>query len=387
MYETIIPKTCGFVNSKIAKDAGADIALPVSVEIPGDKKRPANNRIAAWETHKAASAKTAAKMLSVHYRYKRWAKHAQASGNDAQAWEYLQVSNKFFERGQRMYNCANFILHGRCPDCGRTHTSSAMLCRDRVCPTCNWRLSLQQACEMQQALAYITDLDQYKAAFVTLTLRNCAVEDLKGTLELMAAGWNRMLARKQPKILFKGWARRVEITYNNKAHTFHPHYHAIFLVPAGAAQDAAAMHAMIRDLWRSALRIDYDPVTDFQWIEDLTAGGQDENATPELHKAILETFKYTIKDDAMGQMPLDTFRAFVEGINGKRLTAYGGVIKDARAALDFSDELQDEQQDACSGCANAALQRVIFRWSFASNTYERFENIVTAALPRIAPGA
>lgn len=387
MYETIIPKECGFVNSKIAAATGIDIALPAVIESPGDKQRPANNRIAAWEQHKAASAKTANRMLSVYYRYARFSRQAAAAGDDERAWEYLETASKFFERGQRMYNCANFILHGKCPDCGRTHTSSAMLCRDRVCPTCNWRLSLQQACEMQQALAYITDLDQYKAAFVTLTLRNCAVDDLKGTLELMAAGWNRMLARKQPKALFKGWARRVEITYNGSAKTFHPHYHAIFLVPASSAQDQYTMHALVRDLWRSALRLDYDPITDFQWIEDLTAGGQDENAAPELHKAILETFKYTIKDDAIGKMPVETFRAFVEGINGKRLTAYGGVIKEARAALDMTDELQDEHQAACGGCANPILQRVIYRWSFASNTYERFENIMTAALPKVTPGA
>lgn len=388
MYDFIIPREYGFVKretleiaSEIATKEGNEIIFErdFPLVVPKEEKKPHTNRLQAWEEHKAASAKIAAKLLSVHYLYKRKMRKAFDSGNDLEGWDLMQTAAKFFERSQRMYNCANFVLHGKCPDCGRTHTSSAMLCRDRVCPTCAWRLSLQQAVEMQQTLAYINDIDQYKAAFLTLTLRNCEIPDLKGTLERMATAWNRLLQRKQPKALFKGWARRVEITYNAKARTFHPHYHLIILMPAASAPSAYDAHEMLRSLWKSALRIDYDPVTDFTYIEDLTAGGIDSDATPDLHKAILETFKYTIKDDAMADMPLECFRHFVDAIQGKRLTAYGGVIKDARQIFEFGDDLDEQTpQAACGDCRSPLLQRVIYRWSFQSNTYERFEQISTA---------
>lgn len=384
MYEIIIPKKSGFVKCD----------LPFHLEIPEEKipkegknkgkmPKPANNRIKAWEIHKAASTRIADKFYAIFHLYKTLCQAEQATGNDEKAYEYQNIAVKFYERGQRMYNCANFILHGKCPDCGRTHTSSAMLCRDRVCPTCNWRLSLQQAVEMQNTLALINDLSAYKAAFFCVTLKNCAPEDLKGTLERMAAAWNRMLNRKKPKRDFLGWARRVEITYNHNTRTFHPHYHVILLVRADHPDSLYDMNLLIRDYWKSALRLDYDPVTDFEWIEDLTAGGLDENATPQLHKAILETFKYTVKDDELASMPLELFRQFVEQIQSKRLTAYGGVIKEARAQLEYTDDLDNEQQSACGECSNPILNRVIYKWSFASNTYERFENIMTANMPKI----
>lgn len=403
MYKTIIPKDFGFVKGDfpltVELPDNPDQKPPKELKIKGrsrhrfnehdlfhpvkvDKKtgeliaKPKSNTILAWEQHKAESARIASRFYAIHHILKAEAQLARASGDHSTADRIALDATKFYERGQRMYNCASFLQHGKCPDCGRAHTSSAILCRDRVCPTCNWRLSLQQAVEMQNTLALINDIDQYKAAFFCVTIKNCQPADLKGTLERMSEAWNRLLNRKKPKRDFKGWARRVEITYNRDTRTFHPHYHVILLVPAKHPDSLYDMAAMICEYWRSALRLDYDPVTDFEWIEDLTAGGLDENAAPNLHKAILETFKYTIKDNELSEMPLDLFRQFVEQIQNKRLTAYGGIIKEARAQLEYSDELDQEPQLSCGKCASPLLNRVIYRWSFASNTYERFENIM-----------
>ena len=132
------------------------------------------------------------------------------------------------------------------------------------------------------------------------------------------------------------------------------------------------LNAYFNKEWQTASQLVYQPITDLRAIDNKTMLEYDKTTAERYKKAILETFKYTIKDDSLAEMPLGNFRYYVDGVQGKRLVAYTGIFKDARAKLNFSEDLEDENETRkCPDC-NAEMMQAIYQWSFSKNTYERF---------------
>lgn len=276
------------------------------------------------------------------------------------------ISAGFVKRGRAMLECGTILQQKTCPDCGKSFISSANLCRDRMCPTCQWRLSLQRFAEMCNTLAYIGDLEQYEAGFLTLTVRNCEPKKLKETLSVMSKAWHRMLCTVRKQLNIIGWARSVEITYNAEANTFHPHYHVILLLEAGQSEDHRKTYFTYQ--WGTALGVQYVPQVDYRWIRSDCCALDNQVFT----HAILETYKYAVKSDDIAEMPLVTFRHLVNGIGGARLVSYGGIIKDARRALDYKETDKPEEPikgDICD--CGASLQATLLRWSFEEGMYKK----------------
>lgn len=275
------------------------------------------------------------------------------------------ISAGFAKRGRLMLECGTILSQKICPDCGKSFISSANLCRDRMCPTCSWRLSLKRFAEMCAVCQTCQDLTAYKAGFLTLTVRNCRAKDLKQTLKDMSAAWNRMLSTIKKQISVFGWARSVEITYNELTYTFHPHYHIIILLDPSA--DEGRCREYFHKKWSQAWKEDYDPITDYREISaDKTDIDQ-----PDFTAAILETYKYAVKSDDIANMPTSIFRMLVLAISGARLVAFGGIIRDARRFLAFKeDEDPDEPTREICDCG-APLQAALLRWSFEESMYKK----------------
>lgn len=290
------------------------------------------------------------------------------------------VSEKMFmigkkERAYRMKDCARFLTMKVCPDCGRAAGSSATLCRDRVCPTCQWRLSLKRYAQMCQVLGKISDLDDYHAMFLTLTVKNCRGKDLRAEIGRMSEAWNRLLQRKPVKRNVSGWARSLEITYNKGRGDFHPHYHVILLINPDCDMSFAELQENFNRWWKTSARLAYKPITDIRNITNLVP----EDGNEPLKGAIAETFKYAVKDSSLMEMPLTDFSKYVDAVDGKRLVAYGGVIKDARKELDIdTDELDENSENSAEICINcgAGLVEEVLEWSFTEQTYKRIKDIL-----------
>ena len=138
------------------------------------------------------------------------------------------------------------------------------------------------------------------------------------------------------------------------------------------------MNAYFNDEWRKAARLIYQPITDLRLISTDAPLEYDKPIADLYRRAILETFKYTIKDDQLADMPLGSFRYYVDAINGKRLVNYTGVVKEARQQLDYSDDLEAETTaKRCDNCS-AEMISAVYQWSFAENTYKRFVDYSTA---------
>ena len=269
------------------------------------------------------------------------------------------------KRGFKVRNCSTQLIIQRCA-CGKhSRVKGANLCRDRLCPICSWRLSLKRYADMLKTLDNI-DMNKYIPYFLTLTIKNCKPENIGATISQMTKAWRRILNRKLFMDSVKGWARSIETTFNKKEFTLHPHMHCILLIEKGTeAEKLFSSHEAekeLREQWTHALEIDYNAIIDLRIVSNTKNGKEYKIA-----ESVLETFKYCVKDKDLIDMPLSVFREVATGLAGKRLVAYGGILKVAKADV-IEDIIAEDIDIVCENCGSELIECVLY-WSFGTRDY------------------
>lgn len=244
------------------------------------------------------------------------------------------------KRSDHMQRCCNYLVFGDVVNQVTGEVTrklqAAEFCRDRLCPMCSWRKSLVTFSQLSDIMLRIdSTTDGLVPIFLTLTMRNCVSSDLADCITLLLKSWSRMMNSKQNRKPFRiavGWFRALEITYNKKDGTWHPHIHAILLVEPDYFEnpDKYIDQREWEAEWQWALGVDYKPRVDVRTIKGSQA------------KAIAEVAKYTVKpgewldlDDGDGTDERVELLARV--LKGRRLTAFGGLMKETRKALKQED--------------------------------------------------
>jgi len=74
----------------------------------------------------------------------------------------------------------------------------ARFCRVRHCPVCQWRRSLMWKARLLEVLPQIEQAHPTaRWIFLTLTVRNCELSELRSTLKHMNEAWRRFIQRKR----------------------------------------------------------------------------------------------------------------------------------------------------------------------------------------------
>lgn len=273
------------------------------------------------------------------------------------------------KRGANMAQCSDILRVEKCPECGETRIASAGLCRDRLCPICRWRLSIKRYNEMLETMKLVEkNSTGAEYAFLTLTVKNCKVTKLRECVKEINEAWHRLMSRRSIKKVVKGWARSVECTYNKRGE-FHPHVHVIVMFAPGTYSDA--MLKDFKQAWKECLRISYNPIVDLRRIK------AKDGSTKDIFPAILETFKYSVKDKDLDEMPRQAFINFARQFAGLRLVSFGGAIKEARALLGYKEDSPDEIEEIkhkCPSCS-AEMQEALLQWSTSESVYNIYEGI------------
>lgn len=280
------------------------------------------------------------------------------------------------KRSDHMQRCCNYLVFGDVVNQVTGEVTrdlqAAEFCRDRLCPMCSWRKSLVTFSQLSDIMLRIdSTTDGLVPIFLTLTMRNCVSSDLADCISLLLKSWSRMMNSKQNRRPFRiavGWFRALEITYNKKDGTWHPHIHAILLVRPDyfdkEKDDYISQEDWIAE-WRWALGVDYDPSVDVRTVK----GGQ--------AKAIAEVAKYTVKpgewldlDDGDGTDERVELLAHV--LKGRRLTAFGGLMKETRKALkqedaETADLVRTGEDATMRGDLVTAMEK--FEWQIGLTNY------------------
>uniref|UniRef100_A0A0C1QX02 Uncharacterized protein n=1 Tax=Tolypothrix bouteillei VB521301 TaxID=1479485 RepID=A0A0C1QX02_9CYAN len=221
---------------------------------------------------------------------------------------------------------------------------SAMFCRCRHCPICQWRRSLMWLAKFFKVLPAIQqDYPNYRFIFLTLTVKNCQLSELRDTLAWMHKAWILLTKRKAfPAV---GWVKSVEVTKPKEPLTAHPHFHCILMVPSSYFSGAGKYlkHEKWRELWKSCLRVDYDPIVHISVVKPKV--GQ---SAFMLEAALRETLKYSVKPSDLVNDP-EWLAGLTQQLHKTRAIALGGVFKkylsdDEPEDLIHADDLSESER-------------------------------------------
>lgn len=226
--------------------------------------------------------------------------------------------------------CGNIVKFVTNKDKSKKHLNDARFCHWRFCALCAWRLSLRRTFATKIVMTRLSKLN-YRFLFVTLTAPNVKAEELSDEISRLNEAWKRMSQRKKYKSLIVGGIRKIEVTYNKKSDTYHPHLHIILCVEKdyfkrtskwvdGKPENFYPNMIMFEEWqadWQRALRDDRAEQIRVQAIS---------NNPRKLAKAIAEISKYSAKDSEMA-LDKKVFKAMYLGMKGKRLFSPFGEMK------------------------------------------------------------
>jgi plasmid rolling circle replication initiator protein Rep len=265
----------------------------------------------------------------------------------------------YSKHGERMRLCYSYLQLERY-EIGEKWKARTTRCKQRHCPNCQRVEANMTARQVSKAITEIQyEQPRMRWLFVTLTVRNCALIDLRSTIGQMNHGFKRMMLLKELAIV-EGFARSVEVTRSESGEA-HPHVHLLIAVPEMYFRGGKYIsQARWTELWRESARLDYQPIVHVQAVKkDKTDG------------AVRETIKaasYSVKADDLVDDP-DWLIAFHVQVKGLRFFSTGGIIAKAMKAATVEEMDEDEFDEAAE--PKDPVQKILFDWVRARKRYER----------------
>ena len=170
---------------------------------------------------------------------------------------------------------------------------------------------------------YIRQELKRRYILLTLTAPNVSGEELKTEISKYNIAFKKMFERKKYKNVVKGYLRKLEVTYNKKSNTYHPHFHVLISVSSRYFVEKGEY--IKRDEWLK----DWQEVMQDNSITQVDVRRVKMSNSFELDKSILELTKYISKDSNY-LINEQVFECFYKGLRGKRTYSFSGDFKIAR---------------------------------------------------------
>lgn len=230
------------------------------------------------------------------------------------AFLYKSIGDE--RKADRLLKCGKYRLYEKYAD-GSMRLTKTYFCELRMCPQCMWLLARKRAVDLFKILAEPEHKDK-RYIFITLTVRNCKADELSETLDKMYKGLRSWTSSERAFLNYRilGIVQKLEITYNKKANTFHPHFHLLCEVENSYFKDESK-YIEAPDLskkWAETLGLDYHPSCKIQAVKKHDT------------KSVLETAKYTAKDSDY-LINADIFKVFESALKHRRLYEVKGSFK------------------------------------------------------------
>ena len=244
----------------------------------------------------------------------------------------------------RTRDCATFLQFNVYKS-GERRLKTANFCKLRLCPMCIGRRARRSAWKLSQVLNMVEAEHGAKYLFLTLTMKNVPGDQLGDALGQLTKGWYRFMEQRQIERSVKGWFRAIEITRSGKQ--YHPHLHAILAVePDYFSRESRKSGKYLNqtdlvERWQKALRVDYRPSVRIQTTKGKSGTGEAVQSAG--GRSAVEAAKYAVKDEDYIDPKLPEGEAvriltdYTNALHGRRLTAFGGWLKEAARALDVED--------------------------------------------------
>lgn len=239
----------------------------------------------------------------------------------------------------RINICGEFLQFVANKDLSKKKLMAHNGCGNRFCPMCAWRKARKDAMKINTCMKLLTDPNAQvintkgeillkekfpkRFLFLTLTAPNVTGDLLKDEIDKFNYSFKKLMLKKEIVALNKGYVRKLEVTYNQKDNTYHPHFHVVIAVNKSyfTEKKIYLSHDKWLNLWRD--------VMDDQTITQVNIKAIGENKIFE-DNAVSEIAKYTAKDvDYLKSQ--EVFDVFYMALKGRQEITFNGLFKDAIA--------------------------------------------------------
>lgn len=119
----------------------------------------------------------------------------------------------------------------------------------------------------------------------------------------------------------------MEITYNSKDDTYHPHYHILLAVPSDYYKNSSLYAEAYewRQVWERSARLDYSCQFDIRAVK-----GDD------LGAAVAEVAKYAVKLSQVVECGEKALKTVADAVRGRRLISFGGILRPMQKKFSYS---------------------------------------------------
>jgi plasmid rolling circle replication initiator protein Rep len=191
-------------------------------------------------------------------------------------------------------------------------------CKNRFCPICAWKKSKKDALALSVMMAYLKQEEHKDFIFLTLTAPNVPADELDDEIKRYNHAFKKLMERQEIKKIVKGYARKLEITYNEERNDYHPHFHVLIAVNKSYFTNTKQYISRDRwlELWKQVTK---NPLITQVDVRKVRQGENDK---------VYEIAKYSAKESDY-LVSQEVFEVFYRALKGKRLIVYSGLFKEA----------------------------------------------------------
>jgi plasmid rolling circle replication initiator protein Rep len=240
----------------------------------------------------------------------------------------------------------------------------AQVCNRRLCPFCEWRRTRAWRARLIAGLnAFAAEQPKWSGVFLTLTVRNCQMHELRDTIREMHESLKRLTKVSMWPTQY--WMRRTEITVSlspeahpslsssgstesaptlggRRIQSVHPHMHCLLLVRPSYWSREYIKQLEWQRQWQMAARLDYSPVIDVRRAKAKPTDDHLHGVAPVA--AVVEAAKYASKATDLLALG-DQLPAFHHEMRGLRLYGISKSLQRYVSAADVQpEELLDTDQ-------------------------------------------
>jgi plasmid rolling circle replication initiator protein Rep len=274
-------------------------------------------------------------------------------------WHIYASAVDLAKYGPKLRDCSDILVlveHITADGCIEFHARSAK-CRARHCPVCQRARVLHFVRQLDAALEPMAKAHpKGRWLFLTLTVRNCEIHDLRQTLQDMGTAWHRLVKRKEFAVV-QGWLRSTEVTRADDGKA-HPHFHALLFVPGYYFTGQYYIkHERWVSLWQKVARLDYAPTVYIKPIKTLQGGLTE----------VVKTAAYSIKVEDIEAEP-DWFLEYHRQVHQLHFFAAGGLIKEYLA---IDDKPADDIAEGEEQPEDEMGRKIFFGWQRPVKRYRK----------------
>lgn len=251
---------------------------------------------------------------------------------------------KFYNTGfkgeaEKIKQCGNYLefalKENQITKDTKKKLANANFCKNRFCPMCSWRRIRNITGQLKEAFSVIQEKQKVSTLFLTLTISNPDVKDLKSTIAKMNKSFKKMSETKQFKNAILGYFKSIEIlgdkTPKGQAH---PHFHILLIVDTKYFSSRNYLNKTEwTEMWKKALKVDYTPVVDVRRIKS-----KNENFS-DIDSAIIETVKYSVKHSDLVKRTNEDFYYLYTQTKNLRFISAGGILKEHLNLIKIDEDL------------------------------------------------